>query len=74
MRLELNHHLLDLTCPHCAHRFEETIGKLKAGPTLSCPRCAKVFRVDADQLRTAAEDIEKRMVDLRKTLKIRIDL
>ncbi len=74
MRLEINHHLLDLTCPSCSHVFGETVGKLKSNPTLPCPRCDLPMSIDAEGLRSAIADIEKRLMDLRKTLTIRIDV
>lgn len=59
---------IELACPHCRHKIPETIGKLKGNPQLTCPSCRKSFLVDANQLRTAAQKVEKAMAEIQRSL------
>ena len=56
---------IELPCPHCGHKFSETIGRLKTVQKLTCRSCGQAFDVDATQMRAEVQKVEKQ---LAKTL------
>lgn len=58
---------IELACPHCAHKFSETIGKLQTNPHLTCGSCRQGFDIDASQLRAAVEKLSKSLAKLNAT-------
>jgi len=59
---------IELTCPHCGHKFSERIGRLKTNPKLTCTKCRGSIQISADQLRTAVQKVDKGLAQLRQTL------
>jgi Zn finger protein HypA/HybF involved in hydrogenase expression len=59
---------IELTCPSCQHKFSERVGKLKTNPKLTCPQCKSTIAIQADDLKASADQIDKSIADLRKTL------
>lgn len=67
--LNLDGVCIDIPCPGCGHKFEESIARLKGDPQLSCPACGISFCVQADALRKGLKAAEKAISDLRATLR-----
>lgn len=63
----LDKETITFPCPHCRHEVAQTIGQLKLNPKLTCRACQKAFSVDANQLRTAIQKIEKSLADLQRS-------
>jgi Zn finger protein HypA/HybF involved in hydrogenase expression len=68
MALNLDSEPVLITCPHCTHRFEETISRLKYHPKHSCPSCKKYVGINLLALHTALESSRKSMDDLLERL------
>lgn len=68
MKSLLDNQIIELACPHCAHKLKERIGKLKTNPTLTCTGCHQAIVVRADQLRNEIAKVEKSFADLQRTL------
>lgn len=68
MKNMLNTQSIELACPHCGHKFSETIGKLKTNPKLTCTRCKGGINVDANHMRTEIAKVEKALEQLGRTL------
>jgi hypothetical protein len=64
----IDSHPVELTCPHCARKFSETIGKLHTNPKLTCPGCRGVIQIEADQLAAARKTVDKSLADFRAAL------
>lgn len=64
----LDSQTIEFPCPNCRQKCTETIGKLKLNPKLTCRACHKDFTVDANQLRTGIQGIEKALTELKRTL------
>jgi len=57
-----------IPCPQCGHEIEETIGRLKSNPKLTC-RCGASIDVEADKLLRVVEKIEHELAKLRSGLR-----
>lgn len=68
MKPLLDSHPVELTCPHCRHKFSELIGKLKTNPTLTCSACKGRVEVDASDLRSKIAGVEKQLAQLQRAL------
>ena len=68
MNLDINSHTLGIPCPHCSEKVEETIGRLKTDPKLTCA-CGATIQVDAKDLRSGIEQIERSLEQLRRTIR-----
>ncbi len=64
----LDSQTIELACPHCSRKAAQTIGKLKGNPKLTCRACGQSFAVNANELRTGIQKIEKSLADLQRTL------
>ena len=64
----LDRETINFPCPHCRHQVAETIGKLKLNPRLTCKACGKDFTVNANELRTALQSVDKQMAHLKRAL------
>ncbi|WP_020201886.1 hypothetical protein [Cupriavidus sp. WS] len=68
MELNLDGAMLNLACPKCGHQFEETVGRLKDQPDVTCSACGTVITIDLSQLHEASGDIQKELTDLERML------
>lgn len=59
---------IELTCPHCSHKFSELIGKLKANPELTCGSCNGAIQISADGLNSALGEVDDSLADLGKAI------
>lgn len=59
---------INIPCPHCSHQFPEKVGRLKDSPEVTCPACASVFKVNAEQLRDALAVLQKGIDGIRAAL------
>lgn len=64
----LDRETIKFACPHCRHEVAETIGKLKLNPKLTCRSCKQDFTVNANELRTALQKVEKQLAELKRSL------
>jgi hypothetical protein len=68
----LNDAEIDIPCPHCNQEFAETLGWLRANPTLVCRKCGGSFDIDfsgvetLDQANDAVAAFEKSMDDINR--------
>lgn len=69
MELNLDDASIGLPCPKCGHEIQETIGRLKNDPDITCPACNTVIGIDAAQLRGGLEEAEESLSDLERTLR-----
>lgn len=61
---------LTITCPACAHQFHQRIGRLKANPKLTCPRCGRSIQIEGGaSLDQANKVVEKESAALAKTIR-----
>jgi hypothetical protein len=60
-------------CPKCQNEIKETIARLEANPTLTCPGCNTSFGVDAEQFRRGLQEVEQSLAKLSNEV-IRIDI
>ncbi len=68
MKNILDSQSIELPCPHCAHKFSETVGKLKTNPALACPSCGQAFQVEAAQFASEIAKVEQALAKLQRTL------
>jgi predicted RNA-binding Zn-ribbon protein involved in translation (DUF1610 family) len=59
---------VDIPCPECGKNIQETIGRLKNDPKLTCPGCSFAFTINAEQFRESMGEVNKSIDDLRKNL------
>ncbi len=57
-----------VTCPKCAHEFQETIGRLKDDPKIPCPGCGVVLNFESKGLRDGIEEVEESVEDFRRSI------
>jgi hypothetical protein len=50
MKINLDSQVIELTCPHCGHKLQESIGKLKTNPTLICGKCQGRVKIDVNNM------------------------
>lgn len=62
---------INIPCPHCGHKFPEKVGRLKDSPEVTCPACAGVFKVNAEQLRDALAALQEGVDRIRAAFKRR---
>ncbi len=67
--MNLDQQPLELVCPACGHKFQQTLGRLKEDPTIDCPACHRPIQIDAQGLRDGLKPVEDSIADLRKALK-----
>lgn len=48
-----------VTCNKCNSEFEETTGRLKTSPELTCPHCGHKISVDGTKMREGLELFEE---------------
>lgn len=65
----IDSHPVELTCPHCARKFSETIGKLHKNPHLTCPGCRGRIDIKADQLAAARKVVDNGTTDLQAAIR-----
>ncbi len=68
MKLDIDSHTVGIPCPNCGEKVEETIGRLKTDPNLTCG-CGAVIQVDAKDLRSGIDQIERSLNELRRTFR-----
>ncbi|AQW28825.1 hypothetical protein ACKZDW_09075 [Ralstonia syzygii subsp. celebesensis] len=69
MDLGLDDQSIELACPKCAHKFNETIGRLKNNPDITCGGCGATIHISADELRKTLEEVERSLEELRRQLR-----
>ena len=69
MKLDLDSRSIEFPCPHCGQELNETIGRLKSNPQLTCTECGKTFGVDADELRKGIDTVQKSLDDFGAMLR-----
>lgn len=68
MKVNLDSQKMDITCPHCGHKFKELIGRLKRDPHLTCAGCRKGFDTNAADLRKVIKSIQDRAEKLSRDI------
>jgi uncharacterized Zn finger protein len=58
---------IDISCPKCARKRKEKIGKLKTNPDLTCLGCGTVIQIKADELRQAIDQVDRSLADLKRS-------
>ncbi|RYE43832.1 MAG: hypothetical protein EOP24_26675 [Hyphomicrobiales bacterium] len=63
---------VDITCPKCARKIKESLGRLKNNPLLRCPGCGTEIQINANGPKGLAPGLKKvdnAMADLKRSLK-----
>jgi len=68
MKPSLDSQSMEVTCPHCARKIKETLGRLKNSPHLTCPQCGKGFDVDATSLKKTLKEVEDRLAKFQRDI------
>ena len=68
MTLNFDANPIQMTCPKCEHKFEESVGRLKDDPALTCPGYGATILIKADGLRDGLEKAEKSLADLARSI------
>lgn len=55
-----------LPCLHCGHKFEYRVIWLKEDPNVTCPKRAKIFKIDSSELFKTLDDVEDRFRQIFK--------
>lgn len=66
--IDLDRHETEFACPQCGHKLRGTIGQLKRNPTLTCGGCGSAIQIEANQLRTAIEQVSREIDKLKRAL------
>jgi DNA-directed RNA polymerase subunit RPC12/RpoP len=69
MELNLDDASLALPCPKCGHEIQETVGRLKNDPDITCPACSTVISIDSTQLRGGLEQAQESLNELDRTFR-----
>ena len=69
MKLDIDSQAITLTCPGCGKKFDEKIGRLKRDPNLACPGCKIAITIDAHELRSGMQSVQKQLDALGATLR-----
>ena len=69
MKLDLDKQRLNISCPSCKKKLNESIGRLKHDATLICNGCGATITVDAKQLRAGMKSAQKTMDDLGASIR-----
>lgn len=73
MASDLNSAQIPIECPQCQHQTQQTIGRLRRNPQITCPRCSSAFRIDATDLDKKIRSIEREIAKtLQKTIKFKL--
>jgi transcription elongation factor Elf1 len=67
--LDFDSEKLAFDCPGCGKKIEETIGRLKRSPTLTCRHCGAETAVDAKELAKGLDSTNAALAKLEKSLK-----
>lgn len=67
MKLNIDEHTIDLTCPQCSNKFSESIGRLKNSPELTC-LCGCLIKVESSDLAAGIEDVQKRLDEFTRSI------
>ncbi len=68
MKLDVDPHKLEVSCPQCGHVITATVGRLKRDPGFLCPQCIHAFTVDAKALKKRILLLEKALEEKRRAL------
>jgi uncharacterized paraquat-inducible protein A len=63
-----------IPCPKCEQKVEETIARLEANPTLTCPACNATITIQAEKLRQGLQEVEQSLAKLKKKTVINLKL
>lgn len=67
MKLTLDSHAIELTCPRCRGKFPHTLGQLNHKTDLDCPLCRTRTKLDQGNLRAEIAKIEQSLAQLGNT-------
>lgn len=59
---------LPVPCPACSHENLETLARLETDPQITCNGCGKVIQINASELRTGVNQVEKSLLDLKRKI------
>jgi predicted RNA-binding Zn-ribbon protein involved in translation (DUF1610 family) len=68
MKVNLDGHTLDIPCPSCGEKSEQTFGRLKDNPDFSCAQCGALIHIKPDELRAVAEGVQEKVDGLARML------
>ncbi|MEB5483948.1 hypothetical protein QMA69_05330 [Burkholderia pseudomallei] len=67
MTINFDAQSIDVSCPKCGEKIQETLGRLKKDPTLVRPSCNSNITIDASEFREAELSIKRQLDDLMKS-------
>lgn len=59
---------IEIECPKCGHKFEQTIGRLKSDPEMPCPGCGTSIQFQAEGLRTALDEVDDATAKFKRNI------
>lgn len=68
MNTNLSQQRVKLPCPHCSHKFEESLGRLQLDPQLTCAACGQGFKVDATELKKTVKSVEDQLAKFQRDM------
>lgn len=68
MTLNFDSSDIELTCPKCAHKFKQRLGRLKNDPDIPCPGCGALIHIDAKGLRDGLKSADKSVADFKRDI------
>lgn len=57
---------VNVPCPKCGHKTEQTVATLEMSPRLRCPRCLVLFRVDARKIMQRLKEAEAKIENQKR--------
>lgn len=67
--MDLKSQRIDIPCPSCGHKVQETIGRLEQNPAMRCTRCGQDIKIEAGQLRHAIAGVQRELDKLGQAIK-----
>jgi uncharacterized Zn finger protein len=65
----LSNERINVSCPKCGHKTQQTVSTLERNPNIKCPSCGGTIAVNATQLRQAGKEINDAVGDLTRRFK-----
>jgi late competence protein required for DNA uptake (superfamily II DNA/RNA helicase) len=57
---------VNIPCPKCGNKTEQTIATLELSPRLRCPTCLVLFRVDFKKIMQRIKEAEAKIQDQKR--------
>ena len=68
MTTNLSQQRVELPCPHCGHKFKESLGRLQLNPQLKCTDCGQSFNIDATKLKKTVKSVKDQLAKFKRDI------